>query len=583
MKDVMKSACAPLLVLLLTALGARAEDIAWGPPRDGVRLGLALAPGSNELPSESSLEVLVHNTSSEPRLLPVSTCGHLRWTSFTTLHVRAANGRVFRFHIGPLVDVASIHPHEPVRLAPGETLRERFSLRTVIRFHGLDETQADLWPLLLKPQEVVLWAGLDSQYSSGRLKHRFGLRPSAPAPSSKSCVTHLSAGDKLACSLDGQGTPWCWGAAHPGLPAGASQTEAARPRALPLLAGALVETGLRGHLLCGRTQAGAVYCAGSDGHPWRLRGAEPAVRLHLGDAVLCARLADGALACAVEPPAYDEAPVATRLEALGAEVAHVATGSIHACAVRHDGTVWCWGDNTYGQLGTGDTRSTRVPLQVRDLGAPAVSVAAGSYHSCAVLGDGTLWCWGRGEYGELGLGARKSSPTPAPVTSLGTEVVRVAAGFSKTCAWKGDGSLWCSGDLLHEQGPGALAMTPVKMMGPDPKVEEVVFGFRHTCARTAGGRPGEAGHVFCWGEGGDGQLGTGISTGHSPPARVQGLPGGAVALTAGSYFTCAIAADTTAWCWGSGDDGQLGTGDLRSRPRPTRVRLGKSVLASCHP
>jgi alpha-tubulin suppressor-like RCC1 family protein len=238
-------------------------------------------------------------------------------------------------------------------------------------------------------------------------------------------------------------------------------------------------------------------------------------------------------------------------------VEQVALGSGHACALLEDRTLWCWGANDQGQVGTGDTARPQAPIQVSSLGQEVVSVAAGAYHTCAALRDGTVRCWGRSEYGALGLGSNVSSPTPAPVPGL-TEVVRVAAGYQKTCAWKKDGSVWCFGELLRDMPSQALAMVPVEMKNLGRQVEEVAFGFRHTCARTAARGEAKGGDVLCWGE---------------AAADVASLSGKALALTAGDYFTCALTVDGSAWCWGSGSEGQLGSGRLEDSRRPVRVRL----------
>jgi hypothetical protein len=228
----------------------------------GLQLGLAIAPGSGLMPSELQLEVQVRNTASVPRLLPVSACDQLRWTSFTVLHVRTV-GRVFRYYLGGHVDIASLHPHGPVELAPGEVLRERVSFGTILQGAEVNERDAALGALLLAPREVELWVELadaDSRFrfASAHVKHRFGLSSKGKAGR---CVTQLTVGGSAACALLGDGTPWCWGTYPPGVRVEAEDNEVARPQPLRLLAG-LVDISLGNAVLCGRTPAGAVYCAG---------------------------------------------------------------------------------------------------------------------------------------------------------------------------------------------------------------------------------------------------------------------------------------------------------------------------------
>jgi alpha-tubulin suppressor-like RCC1 family protein len=103
-----------------------------------------------------------------------------------------------------------------------------------------------------------------------------------------------------------------------------------------------------------------------------------------------------------------------QVAALGANVVDVATGGQHACARKGDGTLWCWGINNDGQLGDGTTVDKYEPVQVTALGTGVAEVTAGHSHACARKNDGTIWCWGRGGDGELGDG-KIDSPEPSPV------------------------------------------------------------------------------------------------------------------------------------------------------------------------
>ncbi|NOK15904.1 RCC1 domain-containing protein [Corallococcus carmarthensis] len=565
---------------------ALAEDVAWGKPVKGVRLGLAVVPSSGPLPTELELEALAQNTTSAPQQLPAQACNTVLWTSFTLLHVRTANGRVFSYPIGAQGDVTNLHPHGPVNLAPGETLRERFSLKHVVKRPTENPGDAELWTLLETPRQVELWVEFvgDSgapRIRSGHLKHRLGLPPAKVPMQEKRCVSQIAAGGSTACALLRDGTPWCWGAHPPGARGIGEDAPASRgPSPLPLLAGSTVELGVELDIACMRTSTGAAYCAGGNldaseaaygepgGHPVRVQHLEGATAL---DGAQCARVADGSLACwslLGPPPPTPEGLVALRWEESAPGVVQVARGGGFTCALRRDGALWCWGANESGQLGTGADTPQPGPTRVSGLPQEVISVAAGTSHACAALRDGSLWCWGRSEYGALGLGDARTRSVPAPVPGM-SEVVRVAAGEQKTCAWKKDGSLWCFGDLLLDPPFPALTRVPVEMKGLDHPVEEVVFGFRHTCARTTGGG---AGNVFCWGENTEGQSGSSELRTQSPVVRVP-LPGQAVALTAGEAFTCAITTDGSAWCWGRGTGGQLGTKRTSSSARPVRVRL----------
>jgi alpha-tubulin suppressor-like RCC1 family protein len=143
-------------------------------------------------------------------------------------------------------------------------------------------------------------------------------------------------------------------------------------------------------------------------------------------------------------------------------VSSVALGEYHTCAVKTDGSLWCWGDNGYGQLGDGTNTSRTTPVQIT---SGVSSVALGFSHTCAIKQDGSLWCWGWNDYGQLGDGTNTSKNTPVQIMSSG--VVVVALEYAHTCAIKQDGSLWCWGWNDYGQlgdGTNANKDTPTYIM-----------------------------------------------------------------------------------------------------------------------
>ena len=223
-------------------------------------------------------------------------------------------------------------------------------------------------------------------------------------------------------------------------------------------------------------------------------------------------------------------------------------GSRHSCAVRSNG-VWCWGDNFHQQLGSPiavDTStepytytglmSSGVPLQISGL-SNVTAVSAGERHSCALHANGTVSCWGNGEYGQLGHGSREGSATPVVVSGLNTAVAVSAGGFN-TCALLQGGSVSCWGN----------SNTSIEQLVPAP-----VAGLSGATALSAG-----RGHhcavltdasVRCWGNNNDGQLGNGSQTDAASPVVVSGI-GNAVAVVAGDRHSCALLADGSVRCWG---------------------------------
>jgi alpha-tubulin suppressor-like RCC1 family protein len=188
----------------------------------------------------------------------------------------------------------------------------------------------------------------------------------------------------------------------------------------------------------------------------------PAVQLAVGGAHNCVLLDDGHVRCwgtgADGRLGYendddigdDEDPISAGHLPGIKDAVQITAGQKHSCALLGDGSVSCWGSNNYGQLGSGPTAFPLVFAQNIDLGAPAVEVVAGDYHTCAILDTGELLCWGLGSMGRLGYGNTNSvgllqTPREAGPVSLGGVAVSVAAGTNHTCAITADASLRCWG------------------------------------------------------------------------------------------------------------------------------------------
>src|SRR5947208_2348133 len=248
----------------------------------------------------------------------------------------------------------------------------------------------------------------------------------------------------------------------------------------------------------------------------------------------------------------------------------VAGGGFHACMRLPDGTVQCWGRNNFGQLGNGDGNlaDSSVPVAVRGL-TTATRVVTGDSHTCALLGDGTVQCWGGGDAGQRGDGTFNNRPTvPVAVVGLGTAVAAVTGGFYHTCALLGDGTVQCWGRNAEGQlGDGSSIGTraPTRVIGITGALA-VSGGFQHTCALLSDGT------VQCWGRNAEGQLGDGTTTSSSTPVRVGGVTGD-VAVSAGILHSCALLANGTVKCWGAVGNGfgQLGNGATTGSSTPVTV------------
>lgn len=257
----------------------------------------------------------------------------------------------------------------------------------------------------------------------------------------------------------------------------------------------------------------------------------------------------------------------------------VVGGSAYACALLGSGAVRCWGGNEFGQLGYGNTEDLgdepgEMPTADLDLGGPALEISAGSRHTCAVLADGAVVCWGRNEYGQLGHGSLEDAgddpgEMPPPAVPLAAPAVKVAAGAYHSCALLETGAVHCWGrNDVGQLGVGHsehLGDAPGELPSPEAPVggvvEQIVAGEVFNCALGAG-------EVRCWGGDNEGELGTadsvyddlGDEPGELPVAAV--LVGGPVdALDLGLNVACARIGEQIR-CWGDGSFGALGSGDV---------------------
>lgn len=245
--------------------------------------------------------------------------------------------------------------------------------------------------------------------------------------------------------------------------------------------------------------------------------------------------------------------------------ASVSASLFHTCAIRVDGSLWCWGSNIAGELGDGTTKSRTRPVRVHAEGTWA-SVDTGWAYTCGVQTDATLWCWGNNYRGKLGNGGNGGHRALPLQVGSDNDWATVSTGRDHTCGTRADGTLWCWGDDYYGQvGDGKKKNRgfPVQV-GRSSTWGGVSAGGESTCARRT------VGTLWCWGWNRLGQLGDGTTTDRRTPVRIGGATNWTT-VDMSIAHACGARADGTAWCWGQNDHGEIGDGTTIDRLTPTQV------------
>jgi len=341
----------------------------------------------------------------------------------------------------------------------------------------------------------------------------------------------------------------------------------------------------------GQLGDGTVHAEGTDttGVVW-VSGVDDAVEVHLGSAFGCARLESGGAVCwgrdysgqLGDGTVHSGAPfIAGPEPVVGiADAEGLAVGAAHSCARLAAGSARCWGEGHLGQLGDGvahgypDPTGVAVPVDVLDAdGSPRLAITAvtnGAQHSCALMSDHSVWCWGMGLSGQLGDGSFHPGFEGAGVVIELTRVLalddatQISAGGSQTCALRASGRVACWG----HSGLDPDTAIPVDVCGSEGAIQ-ISTGSDHVCALLA------SGSVICWGYGGAGNLGDGVDyddqlQGSTSPVAVVGLTG-VVEIAAGARNSCAKTRTGKLYCWGDGRDGALGDSAITSSNVPVEI------------
>jgi alpha-tubulin suppressor-like RCC1 family protein len=254
----------------------------------------------------------------------------------------------------------------------------------------------------------------------------------------------------------------------------------------------------------------------------------------------------------------------------------------HTCALTTEGKAYCWGRNTWGNVGDGTTIDRTTPVPVAG-GHTFATISTAYANTCAVTVQGVGYCWGSNGVGQLGDGTRTNRTVPTPVATSQT-FTSISTNNGATCGLTPSGDAYCWGaNKSGMVGAGAVSCgsegctAPLKVSG-NLTFASVSVGAYTTCGRTTSGR------TYCWGGNVFGELGIGTATGPEvcpDPYVVSTLvpPGGSAcsmvpleltggialrAVYAGGFFTCGLDDDGQAYCWGANNTGEFGNGTKSS-------------------
>ncbi|HSD88190.1 MAG TPA: hypothetical protein VLB44_11770, partial [Kofleriaceae bacterium] len=392
-----------------------------------------------------------------------------------------------------------------------------------------------------------LWcwgSNMYGQLGDGTISSQF-----SPTQISTDHWSSVSAGQRHTCGVEADGSLWCWGRDRDGeLGDGMLRDMSTSPVlvgtdrwAQVVTGGGTVDNNSSG-VTCGRTIDGHVRCWGA--------GAFGTI----GD--------DRKLSSAVPTDVLISGAVVT-------DWVDIAMTGLHACGRRADGTLWCWGDDSRGQVGTDLPAAVATsPLQVIGGSSRWDALAAGSDHTCAV-GNGELWCFGGEAHGQFGRGVGSHR---RPVLASAGPWSAVSAGGAHTCVLDRAGGVSCGGDNSFAQLGDATRIAEKHLVQISaPGMSSITAGSDHTCS-IATDRT-----LWCWGYNGRGALGDGTTQRASMPEQVSTEPWTSVSA---KQQTCGIRPDGSLWCWGYNYYGQVGNGSTTDPiVTPAQVQAGTSWKA----
>lgn len=377
-----------------------------------------------------------------------------------------------------------------------------------------------------------------------------GSRASSPTPVMVTGLTDavkLSLGVEFACAIRQTGPAVCWGRRWDGnLGDGKMSPQALTPVASFVNDVNQVAVGVQ--QICYVSTSGAARCIGGNGGSAMGSGVEGLRNVARNTFVSPAGLTSGVVA--------------------------VSSGYATSCALTTSGGVKCWGSNYYGALGDNDVGDGHTPVNVSGLTSGVVGISSHDWSTCALMGDGTLKCWGNNNQGQLGAGnIGPNSAIPVAVAGLGGPVSGFSVGHEAACAVVGTGVKCWGRNNSGQLGTGDLVSrdVPTLVQNLSDVAIAVQVGNGMSCALHSNGS------VSCWG---DFDIGDGSSSPHLSARLIPGVSG-ATALAVGGNTACVLRTNGEVRCWGAGSGGQLGTGSTAYATSPTTALVNDARRAAC--
>jgi alpha-tubulin suppressor-like RCC1 family protein len=297
----------------------------------------------------------------------------------------------------------------------------------------------------------------------------------------------VAAGGWHSCALTGGGGVKCWGANQHGELGDGSTQDSVIPVEVSGLTSGVAAVTAGDDFTCAVTIRGGVKCWGNNSS---------------------GQLGNGT---------SEDSNVPVDVRGLENGARSVAAGRSHACAVTGAGGVMCWGDNFFEKLGTKEIKESNSPLKVTGMDHAVRSLALGEDHSCALTELGSVKCWGDGIWGQLGGGKKDFGYEPVDVIGLAGDILAIAAGGDNTCALTSGGGVKCWGQNSAGQlgnGSPEVSTIPVDVSGLGSGVQALSVGRNHSCVWLSGEG------MECWGQNWHGELGNGTTVDSNIPVNV---------------------------------------------------------------